>query len=359
MASLDFEHEKNAFREYYNDNIELLHDAENFFKSLISSLISRVQGLEKPVVTSRIKEREECIRKFSRKYQTPLEEEKTPYNIKEHITDLIGLRVVCLYESEVQKIVDTFKTNFEVLDETNKIKDIENTENTFGYKGFHLDLKINEARRDFPEYSHYLELQFEVQVRTTIQDAWSSLDHKIKYKKSIPADLKRRINTLAALFELADHEFLSIREKTLELFQKAQTEAKSTNENMNPGVSTPITSSAKLDVFSFLSATEIAFPEYNFFSVSADGFVQELVKLNPNLSPSEFSNALSTHLPIVKKYKAESPHSLNPYTQIRHCLYLADPESFKTCLFNMQRAQFDDWMKKQDGPAASEEQPKT
>ena len=50
--------------------------------------------------------------------------------------------------------------------------------------------------------------------RTIIQDSWSVLDHKIKYKKSIPGSLKRRINVLSALFELADREFRQIRDAT-------------------------------------------------------------------------------------------------------------------------------------------------
>ena len=60
---------------------------------------------------------------------------------------------------------------------------------------------------------------FEVRIRTVIQDAWSVLDHKIKYKKSIPNDLKRRINILSALFELADREFKEIRNATTELIE--------------------------------------------------------------------------------------------------------------------------------------------
>ena len=59
-----------------------------------------------------------------------------------------------------------------------------------------------------------LPYRFELQIRTVVQDSWSTLDHKIKYKKSIPAALKRRINTLAALFELADREFRQVREET-------------------------------------------------------------------------------------------------------------------------------------------------
>lgn len=308
--------------------------------------MARVNGLEKPVVTSRLKEREECIQKFSRKYQTVLEQAQTPYEIAPHMTDLIGLRVVCLYENEVEIIVRTLRDNFDVIDESNKIEKIESTENTFGYKGFHLDLKANQARLVFPEYSQFQDLQFEVQVRTTIQDAWSSLDHKIKYKKSIPPDLKRRINTLAAIFELADHEFLSIRKKTDELRTRAQDETRANSGGGTPAVEnvalTPV--QAPLDVFTFLSVVEPRFDGYNFFSHAADGFVQELLVLKPTLSGSELAVVLDTHLARVKTYKAQSSHALNPYTQIRHCLYLYDIATFKVALFDMQRSRFDQWL---------------
>jgi putative GTP pyrophosphokinase len=82
MPSLNFEAEQISFRNYYTDNYELLKDAEEFVRSLIASLLSQAPGLEKPTVISRIKDREESIRKFSRKYQTELEQKQQPYEIK-------------------------------------------------------------------------------------------------------------------------------------------------------------------------------------------------------------------------------------------------------------------------------------
>lgn len=343
MPSLNFENEKDVFRTYYNDNHQRLRDAEDFFRSLVATLTARVDGLEKPYVSSRVKDREECIAKFSRKYQTALEQSQQPYEIAPHITDLIGLRVVCLYESEIVDVVRILRENFQVIEESNKIEKIESTENTFGYKGFHLDLGINEARSNFPEYSQFIDLRFEVQVRTTIQDAWSALDHKIKYKKSIPPDLKRRINTLAALFELADHEFLSIRRKTDELRTKAKDETTASVGTPTVAIA-PTALAPAIDVFAFLSVVEPRFDGYNFISHAADGFVQELLGLKGSLSAPELSKVLDDHLPTVKTYKAESPHRLNPYTQIRHSLYLYDRDIFKAALFDMQRSQFDQWL---------------
>jgi hypothetical protein len=44
------------------------------------------------------------------------------------------------------------------------------------------------------------------------------------YKKSIPGSLKRRTNTLAALFELADREFRQVRDETELQIKKASAE---------------------------------------------------------------------------------------------------------------------------------------
>lgn len=215
MASLDFEREKLEFRDYWNENHEMLEQAKDAFIAIINSLITDDFAVSS--VIGRVKDREESIKKFSRKYQTGLEESGTEYEIKDHITDLLGLRVVCLYESDVVKIKDSLSSEFEVIDITDKISAMESKEDSFGYKGLHVDLKLQDPRTGMREYQRYADLRFEVQIRTIVQDAWSVLDHKIKYKKSIPLHMKRRINTLAALFELADREFFSIKSETEEI----------------------------------------------------------------------------------------------------------------------------------------------
>lgn len=121
MASLDFEKEKTAFRDYYSENQRLLLDAEVFFSSLIGSLLSGKTDITPPTIIGRVKDREESIKKFVRKYQSDLEAAKVPYEIKDQITDLIGVRVICLYEDEVDKIGDVLSENFDVLEVTDKI----------------------------------------------------------------------------------------------------------------------------------------------------------------------------------------------------------------------------------------------
>ena len=122
-----------------------------------------------------------------------------------------------------------------MIEKTDKTREIEETESEFGYKGLHLDLKLDDERKILPEYVGFGDQQFEVQIRTIVQDAWSEVDHKLKYKKEIPSDIKRRIYRLAALFELADQEFESIKDVSnqyTETASSAEFDEKSSNLNI-------------------------------------------------------------------------------------------------------------------------------
>lgn len=195
-----------------------LETTKNRYISTIETLIRQSDLGEVTKIEGRIKDQDECIKKFQRKYQGSLEAENRPYAIRDYLSDLIGVRIVCLYEDQIALVSDTLKKHFNIIDVTDKIAAIEGTEDLFGYKGLHMDLAPGTATVPHEDVSN---LPFEVQIRSLIQDTWSVLDHKIKYKKSIPNNLKRRINVLSALFELADREFKEIRNATSELMEAA------------------------------------------------------------------------------------------------------------------------------------------
>jgi putative GTP pyrophosphokinase len=298
MASLDFEREKKEFREFYEANRLVLESAKNSLVALIDSLMGNTSAVLISKIEGRIKDKEECLAiydavglgKFTRKYRTDLEKKAEQYNIIDKITDLVGLRVVCLYEDEIDKIMDIVSVHFDVIDITDKITEVEGTESSFGYKGLHADLRLKADRLKLPEYSKYRDLNFEVQIRTVVQDSWSTIDHKIKYKKSIPNRLKRRINTLAALFELADREFRAIRDATSEeltLVQEydaisAESEGQETPQKFRYH---------KLDAFSFQRVAGHCFGVYEFEPHKVDGFVQEIVELKPDAVSSPKCNS--------------------------------------------------------------------
>ena len=334
MASLDFEKEKTDFRDYYSENQRLLIDAEVFIRSLVGSLLSSSSTITPPSIIGRVKDREEAIKKFVLKYQSDFEAAKIPYEIKDFITDLIGVRVICLYEDEVEKIADVLSSNFDVLEVTDKIKVLESTVDAFGYKGLHLDLKINSKRRSLPEYARFASIRFEVQIRTIVQDAWSVLDHKIKYKKAIPARLKRRINALAAQFETVDHEFLAIKNESMALEEKTTTASTKTTEAQK----------SPLDAFQFLAITKEYYPGDTFLPAYVDGFVQEILQRHPDFTGAELSTAFKLIKSRIDRYKIQSAYPMNPYTLIRHILFLSDQDKFGLMLFDRQRANFLTWL---------------
>lgn len=356
MASLDFDKEKNLFREFYSDNLSLLESANASFCALINALLTHSGGIPISKIEGRVKDKEECLRKFNIKYRKTLEANETEYSVKDHISDLIGLRVVCLYEDDIENIQNILQEHFEVIDVTNKITQMESTEDSFGYKGLHLDLRLGHSRRNMPEYKAFVDFRFEIQIRTIIQDSWSVLDHKIKYKKSIPNQLKRRINTLAALFELADREFREIRSSTEAEIRKAEEEEPESISTLLDGVAGPqlpikrYSGNGLLTAFGFLKIANHFFNDYEFEAHKVDGFTQEIVSMKPDITRTKFNEYMKETISKVKQYKQyfdsvdNSSEQLNPYTIIRHCLYLSDQNTFSSMLTKVSKESFDKWL---------------
>lgn len=352
MASSNFDKEKNIFREFYSDNLSLMEGATNSFSTLINALLTHSGGISISKIEGRVKDKEECIRKFNFKYRKALEADNIEYSIKNHISDLIGVRVVCLYEDDIENIQNTLKEHFEVIDITDKISQIESTEDSFGYKGLHLDLKLGPARKDMPEYKAFVNFSFEIQIRTIIQDSWSVLDHKIKYKKSIPNPLKRRINTLAALFELADREFREIRMSTDAEILKAEEEDLEVtpilSDNTFDSLIEPkkINGNSTLTVFAFLKIAKHFFKDCELEAHKVDAFTEEVILNSDNINKHQFQKYMEETISKIKNYFENiygSSEKISPFTIIRHCLYLSDKTLFASILTNIDKEKFDAW----------------
>lgn len=337
--------EESAFHAFYAQERPALEHACAFYIALLQSILSQARHIDIAKVEGRIKDRDECVRKFSRKYRAALEESGAPYEIRHYITDLIGVRVVCLYEDELERVAQIVQSHFDVIDVTDKVTAMEGTEAAFGYKGLHLDLRLNAAQSALPENAAYAGQPFELQVRTIIQDSWSVLDHKIKYKKSIPAALKRRINVLSALFELADREFRQIRDATdAELLLASDETAEP-----EPGAARLPAPGSELNAFTFLKIANHFFKEQEFDAHKVDLFVDDIRAWSPGITRARFNALMRETLGTVKRYKqfyeAQNPEgSFNPFTVIRHCLYLGDRLVFRRALRNSSREAFELWL---------------
>lgn len=330
-----FEIAKTEFRDYYLGQTDTLVAAEKAFRNLILLLLKGLDFPE-PKVSSRLKERSECIRKFERKYRDRFEQIGTEYSINDHITDLIGVRVICIYESDIEQVAQVLKKHFEVIDITNKTKEIEDTINTFGYKGLHLDLRLSQTRRNLPEYERFADLTFECQVRSIVQDAWSEVDHKLKYKRQTPLEIQRRISNLAALFEMADREFDSIKVLSQQLEAAAVDESTKIDEE-----------NTQLELIGFLRVANEHYPNFSLGGESLDGLLADIQSASSTISIAEFRKALSHNLPTVRNYMQYMQtlgHSMAPYTQVRHALYKHNANLFEHMVFQNHRKNFDRWL---------------
>jgi putative GTP pyrophosphokinase len=302
------------------------HDASvRFFCSLISS-IPKVE-----MVKGRTKSYEESISKFKRKYLPYINPEESDFRINDYLTDLIGIRAVCFYSEEVHEIRKSLKKYFKQIEIIDKSGQLEKTDDKFGYKSLHLQLVLKNELKGIAEANEYKNIKIELQIRTVVQDAWSMLDHEIKYKKSIPQKLKRRINRLSALFEIADDEFLNIQKEILHEERKISSRLKKGGK---------IETFKILDVFRFLFVALKYFPDYNFIEYKVDGFVQEILMLKSNFTEGELNDALQKNLLYANVIEKEIKQNLNPYTKIRYCLYKSNVKSFESILSLHQQGIF-------------------
>jgi ppGpp synthetase/RelA/SpoT-type nucleotidyltranferase len=120
--------------------------------------------------------------------------------------DLVGLRVVCLLRSDIERIGAIIRSQFSVLTEDNKI-DGEAVE-AFGYQSVHFVCKLP-PNVSGPRYSGLSDHAFEIQVRTLAMDAWASLSHYLDYKSEpdVPRHLRKDFFALSGLFYVADTHF--------------------------------------------------------------------------------------------------------------------------------------------------------
>jgi len=338
MPADAFEIKRTEFLDFYNNNRQELGRARDTYANLIDALVASV--VDHVRVESRVKDRDESLDKFKRKYMQAAEASGEDYHIKDYITDLIGVRVICYYEDEILKIVKLLEDNFIVVGRTDKTSELACQENAFGYKGYHLDLQMNALRSGLDEYKKFETYKCEVQIRTILQHAWSVLDHKIKYKKTIPHELKRKINAFAASFEVIDDQFINIRDKVHELEKYAE-EQLANDENNVP-----------IDSFSLKAFIKDKFNIDLVSMFKIDDLVNEIVEIEKDYNMKDFSICIDKHRAKIEEFAKEKLYmgTMSPLTIIRHCLYKCNKEKFKTLLFSYQLENFNKWEADHDQP---------
>ena len=101
--------------------------------------------------------------------------------MKDNLNDIGGIRVICPYIQDIYTVADMLmrQTDLTLIEK----KDYITNPKPNGYRSLHLIVQVpiflqNEKKP----------VTVEVQFRTIAMDFWASLEHKMRYKKNIPAE---------------------------------------------------------------------------------------------------------------------------------------------------------------------------
>lgn len=154
-------------------------------------------------IKSRLKSPESIYDKLRRKgYSTTVE------NIRENLTDVAGVRVICSFPDDIYRLAELFIRQDDIT--LIKRKDYISNPKPNGYRSLHLIVDIPVFLSNEKKY-----MKVEVQFRTIAMDFWASLEHKLKYKKHVKnaEEIVRQLKNCADSIEVLDYEMQEIRDK--------------------------------------------------------------------------------------------------------------------------------------------------
>lgn len=127
-------------------------------------------------IKTRVKTPESIVKKLKRYgYETSIE------NMVKYINDIAGVRLICSFTSDIYRLAEMIgnQSDLKVL----TIKDYIKKPKESGYKSYHMLVSVPIFLSD-----SVVDTKVEIQIRTIAMDFWASLEHKMRYKKNIPAE---------------------------------------------------------------------------------------------------------------------------------------------------------------------------
>ena len=175
------------FLDFVNKNMKPIEKQMSYYQCAIMEAETKFKVLNEqysleydrnPIedIKSRVKSMESLIKKI-RKKDIPL----TLSSIEENIHDIAGVRVICSFPDDIYMLADCLLSQDDItlLEKKDYIKNPK----PGGYRSLHLIVSVPIFLQDGKR-----NMTVEVQLRTIAMDFWASLEHKLRYKKDIPAD---------------------------------------------------------------------------------------------------------------------------------------------------------------------------
>lgn len=179
----------------YEDAVQLMMAR---LEVLNHNIYGRGTGESKPVhhMQLRIKEKRSMEDKLERLGVTD-----SVMNAKDYLMDIGGIRVICYFQNEIYELLESLKRQSDLI--VIKEKDYMKHPKKSGYRSYHIIFGVPLHTLDAMEY-----YPVEIQFRTLSMDFWSSMEHRICYKKDREnkEELSKQMEALSASLSLIEEE---------------------------------------------------------------------------------------------------------------------------------------------------------
>ncbi|MBR2773009.1 MAG: RelA/SpoT domain-containing protein, partial [Bacteroidales bacterium] len=151
----------------YDERLPLFRRLERIVQITLQNILDS-NGLMVTAVSTRIKTRESLAGKLESKGQK--------YNSLSDITDILGARIVTYYTDDVDHIAAVTEQSFDIDWENSVDKRRLHNTDSFGYSSVHYICRLPKNMVNEPDYPQLNDIRFELQLRTTLQHAWASIN---------------------------------------------------------------------------------------------------------------------------------------------------------------------------------------
>lgn len=134
--------------------------------------------------------------------------EITPENIRKNLTDIAGVRVICNYLNDINRIANLLVRQDDIT--LVRKNDYINEPKKNGYRSLHLIVLVPIFLAERTE-----SVPVEIQIRPIAMDFWASLEHQLKYKgqSDMSEGLRERLKYCAESITRLDEEMQMIYEE--------------------------------------------------------------------------------------------------------------------------------------------------
>ncbi len=156
------------------------------------------------MIKSRVKRPMSIVEKLQRRgLEVSLE------SMEKNLDDVAGIRIICSFVDDIYEVADMLMRQDDVT--VIAIKDYIRQPKPNGYRSYHMIIDVPVFFSDSKK-----PIRVEVQIRTIAMDFWASLDHQLKYKKSVAdedGEISEELKHCAQVIAETDEKMLAIRRR--------------------------------------------------------------------------------------------------------------------------------------------------